>query len=75
LYRDKREQICHKDYTKGQLNAWANLNIDYKTWEERLAKTKPFFEKFGFKEIKKNRVRKSDIELINFFIQRVKNEI
>jgi len=49
LYRDKKEQICHKDYTKEQLNAWVNLNIDYKTWEERLSKTKPFLKSLALK--------------------------
>ncbi len=134
LFTNAIHKTCHKDYTKEQLNAWANLNIDYKTWEERLVKikpylaiidkklvgfaefyddyidcfyvhpeyqgcgvgkmlinhifkiakeneqtllkvdasitAKPFFEKFGFKEVKKNIVKRVNVELINFSMQR-----
>ncbi|RXJ54141.1 GNAT family N-acetyltransferase [Candidatus Marinarcus aquaticus] len=35
---------------------------------------KPFFEKFGFVEVKKNRVVRNNIELINFSMQRVEDE-
>ncbi len=130
LFTNTILKTCHKDYTKEQLNAWANLDIDYKVWEERLSKTKPylgiideklvgfvefyedyidcfyvhheyqgcgvgkmlinhifkiakeneqtllkvdasitakpFFEKFGFKVLKKNRVKRGNIELTNF---------
>ncbi|WP_375723670.1 GNAT family N-acetyltransferase [Arcobacter sp. KX21116] len=130
IFTNTIHKTCNKEYTKEQLNAWANLHIDYKTWEERLNKTKPylaildeklvgfaefyddyidcfyvhheyqgcgvgemlinhifkiskeneqtllkvdasitakpFFEKFGFKVLKKNRVKRGNIELTNF---------
>ncbi|MGB5917517.1 GNAT family N-acetyltransferase [Arcobacter sp.] len=130
LFTNTIHKTCHKDYTKEQLNAWAKLDIDYKAWEKRLVKTKPylaimdeklvgfaefyddyidcfyvhheyqgcgvgkmlinhifkiakeneqtllkvdasitakpFFEKFGFKVLKKNRVKRGNIELTNF---------
>lgn len=42
LFTNTIHKTCHKDYTKEQLNAWANPNIDYKVWEKRVNKTKPF---------------------------------
>jgi putative acetyltransferase len=139
LFNNTIHKTCNEDYTNEQLKAWANLDIDYKTWEERLDKTKPylaikdkklvgfvefyddyidcfyvhfeyqgkgvgkmllnhvlklakknkikklkvdasitaklFFEKFGFKELKKNRVKRAGHELINFSMQRVESEI
>lgn len=42
LFTNTIHKTCHKDYTKEQLNAWANPNIDYKTWEKRLDKTKTY---------------------------------
>ncbi|RXJ82518.1 GNAT family N-acetyltransferase [Arcobacter sp. F2176] len=138
LFVNTIHKTCNKDYTKEQLNAWANPNIDYKSWEERLNKTKPylaildkklvgfaefyedyidcfyvhykyqgcgvgkmllnhifkvaeekkqtllkvdasitakpFFEKFGFIEVKKNKVKRNNIELINFSMQKIENE-
>ncbi|AXX92254.1 hypothetical protein CPU12_01490 [Malaciobacter molluscorum LMG 25693] len=135
LFTNTIHKTCNKDYTKQQLNAWANLHIDYKSWEERLNKTKPylaildeklvgfaefyedyidcfyvhyeyqgfgvgkmllnhifkiakekeqtllrvdasitakpFFEKSGFIEVKKNKVIRNNIELINFSMQKV----
>ena len=132
LFTNTIHKTCNKDYTKEQLNAWANFDIDYKAWEERLSKTKPylaivneklvgfaefyddyidcfyvhheyqgcgvgkmlinhifkivkeqkqtllrvdasitakpFFEKFGFKVLKKNRVKRGNIELTNFIM-------
>ncbi|RXJ88025.1 GNAT family N-acetyltransferase [Arcobacter sp. CECT 8985] len=134
LFTNTIHKTCNKDYTCEQLNAWANLNIDYKAWEERLSKTrpylaimdeklvgfaefyedyidcfyvhheyqgcgvgkmllnnifkiakeneqtllrvdasitaKPFFEKFGFKQIKKNKVERNNIELVNFSMEK-----
>ncbi len=134
LFTHTIHKTCNKDYTKEQLNAWANLDIDYKKWQERLAKTKPylaiidkklvgfaefyedyidcfyvhpeyqgkgvgkmlinnifkrakeqkqtflkvdasitakqFFEKFGFKELKKNIVKRANVELVNFSMQK-----
>lgn len=124
-----------KDYTKEQLNAWANPKNDLKTWEKRFEKSKPylcmledevvgfceyykgyidcfyvhfkyqncgigkllfthilklaknenidkikvdasitaksFFEKFGFKEIKKNLVKRENVELVNFSMEKI----
>ncbi|AXH14903.1 hypothetical protein CRU99_10795 [Malaciobacter mytili] len=124
---------CKKDYTLKQLEAWAGLNIDYKFWENKLKKTKPFlaildgklvgfaefyndyidcfyvdytfqkkgigkallthiiyiakqnnikkikvdasitskpfFEKFGFKKVKRNLVKKANEELINYSLE------
>lgn len=126
-------KTCNKDYTQAQLNAWANPNIDFKIWEQRVAKTKPylaiiqnklvgfvefyedyidcfyihheyqgmgvgksllehvlsiakknniskirvdvsitakpFFEKFGFRQIKINHVKRYEEELINFSME------
>lgn len=42
LFTNTIHKTCHKDYTKEQLKAWANPNIDYKIWEKRLDKTKPY---------------------------------
>lgn len=42
LFTNTIHNTCHKDYTKDQLNAWANPNIDYDFWKQRLNKTKPF---------------------------------
>lgn len=42
LFTNTIHKTCHKDYTKEQLTAWANPNIDYKVWEKRLDKTKPY---------------------------------
>ena len=42
LFTNTIHKICNKDYTKEQLNAWANPNIDYEVWEKRVNKTKPF---------------------------------
>lgn len=134
LFTNTIHKTCNKEYTKQQLNAWANLHIDYKSWEERLNKTKPylaildeklvgftefyedyidcfyvhheyqgcgigkmllnhifkiakekeqtllrvdasitakpFFEKSGFIEVKKNIVVRNNIELINFSMEK-----
>ena len=130
LFTNTIHKTCNKDYTKEQLNAWANPNIDYEAWKKRLSKTKPylvifdeklvgftefyedyidcfyihheyqsrglgktllthllnqakqnkikilrvdasitakpFFEKYGFKEMKKNYVKRDNQELINY---------
>ena len=42
LFTNTIHNICNKDYTKEQLNAWANPNIDYTIWGKRLDKTKPY---------------------------------
>lgn len=42
LFTNTIHKTCNKDYTKEQLNAWANPNIDYNSWEKRLDKTKPY---------------------------------
>lgn len=34
--------ICASDYTEKQLEAWAPTPIDYKKWQERLDRKKPF---------------------------------
>ncbi|WP_428025637.1 GNAT family N-acetyltransferase [Arcobacter sp.] len=133
LFTNTIHKTCSKDYTQAQLNAWANPNIDFKIWEQRVAKTKPylaiiqnklvgfvefyedyidcfyihheyqgmgigksllehvlsiakknnvfkirvdvsitakpFFEKFGFKQIKINHVKRCEEELINFSME------
>ncbi len=134
LFINTVHNINKKDYTKEQLNAWANLNYDLEIWEKRFEKSKPylcmlenevvgfceyydgyidcfyvhykyqnfgigklllnhiinlakneninkikvdasitaklFFEKFEFKEIRKNVVKRENIELINFSMER-----
>ncbi len=50
---------CKEDYTPKQLEAWAGLSIDYKFWEEKLEKTKPFLaiinnQLLGFAEFYKD---------------------
>jgi len=42
LYINTIHNTCNKDYRKEQLNAWANPNIDYDSWEKRLNRTKPY---------------------------------
>jgi len=133
LFTNTIHKTCNKDYTQSQLNAWANPNIDFEIWEEKVAKSKPylaiiqnklvgfvefyedyidcfyihhqyqgigvgkslmehvlaiaknnniskikvdvsitakpFFEKFGFKQVKMNHIKRCDEELINFSMQ------
>ena len=133
LFINTIHNINKKDYTKEQLNAWANPKNDLKTWEKRFEKSKPylcmledevvgfceyykcyidcfyvhfkyqncgigkllfthilklaknenidkikvdasitakpFFEKFGFKQIKENLVKRENIELVNFSME------
>lgn len=42
LFTHTIHKTCNKDYSQTQLNAWANPNIDYETWAQRVEKTKPF---------------------------------
>lgn len=42
LFTNTIHKTCNKDYSQTQLNAWANPNIDYETWAQRVEKTKPF---------------------------------
>ncbi|MFA9374506.1 MAG: GNAT family N-acetyltransferase [Poseidonibacter sp.] len=42
LFTNTIHKICNKEYTKEQLTAWANPNIDYDSWKKRLDKTKPY---------------------------------
>ena len=134
LFINTVHNINKKDYTKEQLNAWANPDYDLEIWEKRFEKSKPylcmlenevvgfceyydgyidcfyvhykyqnfgigklllnhilelakneninkikvdvsitaklFFEKFEFKEIRKNVVKRENIELINFSMER-----
>jgi len=42
LFTNTIHKRCDKDYSKEQLNAWANPNIDYKKWEQRVENTKPY---------------------------------
>jgi len=42
LFTEAVHNIDDAIYNKAQKNAWANKLIDYKAWEERLARTKPF---------------------------------
>jgi len=133
LFTNTIHKTCNKDYTQAQLDAWASPNIDFKIWEEKVAKSKPylaiiqnklvgfvefyedyidcfyihhqyqgmgvgkslmkhilaiaknnniskikvdvsitakpFFEKFGFKQITMNHIKRCDEELINFSMQ------
>ena len=41
LFINTVHNINKKDYTKKQLNAWANPKYDLKTWEKRFEKSKP----------------------------------
>jgi ribosomal protein S18 acetylase RimI-like enzyme len=133
LFTNTIHNINKKDYSKEQLNAWANPKYDLKTWKKRVEKSKPylcmledevvgfceyyegyidcfyvhfnyqnhgigkllltyildiaknekrdklkvdasitakpFFEKFGFKEVKKNFVKRENVELVNFSME------
>ena len=42
LFINTIHKTCNKEYTKEQLNAWANPNINYESWEKRLDRTKPY---------------------------------
>lgn len=68
LFTNTIHKTCNKNYTKEQLNAWVNLDIDYDAWEKRLneTKAKPFFEKYGFKVVKKNIIKRDNQLLINY---------
>ena len=134
LFINTVHNINKKDYTKEQLNAWANPKYDLKTWKKRFKKSKPhlcifedevvgfyeyydgyidcfyvhfkyqncgvgkllltdvlelaknenidkikvdvsitakpFFEKFGFKEVRENLVKRNNVELINFSMEK-----
>lgn len=134
LFIDTVHNINKKDYSKEQLNAWANPNYDLEIWEKRFEKSKPFlcvlenevvgfyeyydgyidcfyihfkyqncgigklllnhilnlaknenidkikvdasitakpfFEKFGFKEVRENLVKRGNQELINFSMEK-----
>lgn len=55
LFTNSIHNTCHKDYTKEQLDAWANPNIEYAFWAKKVKKTKPFLafieeELVGFSE-------------------------
>jgi len=133
LFTNTIHNINKKDYSKEQLNAWANPKYDLKTWEKRFEKSKPylcmlenqvvgfceyyegyidcfyvhfnyqncgigklllthilefaknekrdklkvdasitakpFFEKFGFRQIKENLVKRENVELVNFSME------
>lgn len=134
LFINTVHNINKKDYSKEQLNAWANPKYDLKTWKKRFKKSKPhlcifedevvgfyeyydayidcfyvhfkyqncgvgkllltdvlelaknenidkikvdvsitakpFFEKFGFKEVRENLVKRENVELINFSMEK-----
>jgi ribosomal protein S18 acetylase RimI-like enzyme len=42
LFINTVHNINKKDYTKEQLNAWANPRYDLNTWEKRFEKSKPY---------------------------------
>lgn len=42
LFFNTIHKTCNKDYTKEQLNAWANPKIDYSSWEKRLRESTPY---------------------------------
>ena len=135
LFINTIHNINNQDYSKEQLNAWANPNYDLKIWETRFEKlnpflciledevvgfceyydgyidcfyvhfkyqncgigklllnhilriaenekvdkikadvsitAKPFFEKFGFKKVKKNIVKRKNVELVNFSMEKI----
>jgi ribosomal protein S18 acetylase RimI-like enzyme len=134
LFINTIHNINKKDYSKEQLNVWANPDYDLEIWEKRFEKSKPylcilkdevvgfceyydgyidcfyvhykyqnfgigklllnhilnlaknenidkikvdasitakpFFEKFGFKQIKENLVKRDNVELVNFSMER-----
>ena len=41
LFINTVHNINKKDYSKEQLNAWANPKYDLKTWKKRFKKSKP----------------------------------
>ncbi|CAM3455014.1 hypothetical protein [Arcobacter aquimarinus] len=48
LFTNTIHNINKKDYTKEQLNAWANPNYDLNIWDKRFEKSKLFFELINF---------------------------
>ena len=134
LFINTIHNINNQDYSKEQLNAWANPNYDLNIWEKRFKKSKPylcmiedkivgfceyydgyidcfyvhfkyqncgigklllnhilelaknenidkikvdasitakpFFEKFGFKDVRENLVKRGNQELINFSMEK-----
>ena len=134
LFINTVHNINKKDYTKEQLNAWANPKYDLKTWKKRFKKSKPhlcifedevvgfyeyydgyidcfyvhfkyqncgvgkllltdvlelaknenidkikvdvsitakpFFEKFGVKEVRENLFKRENVELINLSMEK-----
>ena len=135
LFVNTVHNINKQDYSKEQLNAWANPKYDLNIWEKRFEKSKPylfiskdelvgfceyydgyidcfyvhfkyqncgigklllnhilrivenekvdkikadvsitakpFFEKFGFKKVKKNIVKRKNVELVNFSMEKI----
>ena len=78
LFINAVHNINKKDYTKEQLNTWANPKYDLRIWKkDKIDKikvdasitAKPFFEKFGFIEVRKNVVKRNNVELINFSME------
>jgi len=49
LFTNTIHKTCNKEYTKEQLNSWANPNIDYEAWKKRLSKTKSYLAIFDEK--------------------------
>lgn len=135
LFTNTVHKINKKDYSKEQLNVWANQDYDLEIWEKRFEKNKPylcvlkdevvgfceysneyidcfyvhfkyqnfgigkqllnhifkiakndnidkikvdasitakpFFEKFGFKEVRKNLVKRENVEFVNFRLEKI----
>lgn len=42
LFTNTIHKTCQNDYTKEQLLAWANPEINYESWFKRVDKTKPY---------------------------------
>lgn len=59
LFTNTIHKVNRKDYTKEQIESWAPTKIDYKKWENRFDKTKPYIVKsnnkiIGFFEFENN---------------------
>jgi N-acetylglutamate synthase-like GNAT family acetyltransferase len=59
LFTNTIHKVNVKDYSKEQIESWAPSKVDYKKWENRFEKTKPYIVKnnnkiIGFFEFKDN---------------------
>lgn len=66
LFYNTVHTVNSSDYTKEQLDVWANGNVDL----DASITARPFFEKRGYKVIKEQQVEKQGIFLTNFVMEK-----